>query len=116
MKRSVSSLDDDTSPPTLRGRRPWDRIAGGCRGSRWRALACDFSSRGSSSQPQRCGGLGTQRNIMRPLRYNPVVAQVAQIVNRSTDTHLTRPQRESRSLTPLEGLKDLGCGDTTWLR
>ena len=51
-----------------------------------------------------------------PLRYNPVVAQVAQIVNRSTDTHLTRPQRESRSLTPLEGLKDLGCGDTTWLR
>jgi len=47
-----------------------------------------------------------------PLRYNPVVEQVTQIIIRSTDTYLNRAATRVPTADPLEGLKDLGCGGT----
>lgn len=46
------------------------------------------------------------------LRYNPVVEQVAQIINRSTDDYLNQAARRVPILDPLEGLKDLGYAGT----
>ncbi len=46
------------------------------------------------------------------LRYNPVVEQVAQIINRSTDDYLNHAATRVPIADPLEGLKDLGYGGT----
>ncbi len=46
------------------------------------------------------------------LRYDPVVEQVAQIINRSTDDYLNHAATRVPILDPLEGLKDLGYGGT----
>ena len=46
------------------------------------------------------------------LRYNQVVEQVAQIINRSTDDYLNHAATRVPILDPLEGLKDLGYGGT----
>jgi hypothetical protein len=45
-----------------------------------------------------------------PLRYNPVVEQVAEISNRSTDNYLIHNLATSPVDDPLPGLKDLGYG------
>jgi hypothetical protein len=45
-----------------------------------------------------------------PLRYNPVVEQVAEISNRSTDKYLNHAATEVPVVDPLPGLKDLGYG------
>ena len=47
-----------------------------------------------------------------PLRYNKVVEQVAQIINRSTDSYLNQAAPRVPIAEPLEGLKDLGYGGT----
>lgn len=110
MRRSVSSLDDETSPPTLRGRRPWDRIACGCAVLAGELAPATSALTDPAANPEMCWRRARSWNIMRPLRFNPVVAQVAQIVNRSTGSYLSRPPRESRSLTPLRG------AERHWLR
>lgn len=46
------------------------------------------------------------------LRDNPVVEQVAQIINRSTDDYLNQAATRVPILDPLEGLKDLGYAGT----
>ena len=46
------------------------------------------------------------------LRHNPVVEQVAQTINRSTDDYLNHVATRVPILDPLEGLKDLGYGGT----
>jgi hypothetical protein len=43
-----------------------------------------------------------------PLRYNPVVEQVAQISNRSTDQYLNHATAKVPVSDPAPGLKDLG--------
>ncbi|GAB4658983.1 hypothetical protein MOKP64_12830 [Mycobacterium avium subsp. hominissuis] len=45
-----------------------------------------------------------------PLRYNPVVEQVAEISNRSTDNYLNHVATDVPVTDPLPGLKDLGYG------
>jgi hypothetical protein len=47
-----------------------------------------------------------------PLRYNPVVQQAAEVINRSTDDYLNHAATRVPILDPLEGLKDLGYGGT----
>jgi hypothetical protein len=47
-----------------------------------------------------------------PLRYNPVVQQVAEVINRSTDDYLNHAATRVPILDPLEGLKDLGYRGT----
>jgi hypothetical protein len=43
-----------------------------------------------------------------PLEYNPVAEQVADIINRSTDSYLNQTATRVPILDPLEGLKELG--------
>jgi hypothetical protein len=47
-----------------------------------------------------------------PLRYNPVVEQVARVINRSTDDYLNHTATRVPIPDPLDGLKDLGYGGT----
>jgi hypothetical protein len=46
----------------------------------------------------------------RPLRYNPVVEQVAEISNRTTDKYLDHTATDVPVDVPSPGLKDLGYG------
>ncbi|GBE68140.1 hypothetical protein MFM001_46020 [Mycobacterium sp. MFM001] len=48
-----------------------------------------------------------------PLRYNAVVEQLAQIINRPTDTYLNQAATRVPIVDPLEGLKDVGRGVDT---
>ena len=45
-----------------------------------------------------------------PLRYNSVVAQVAEIINRSTDDYLNHTATQEPPEDPQPGLQDLGYG------
>lgn len=47
-----------------------------------------------------------------PLRYNTVVEQAAEVINRSTDDYLNHVATQVPIDSPLEGLKDLGYHGT----
>lgn len=47
-----------------------------------------------------------------PLRYNPLVEQVAEIMNRSTDDYMNHSSNHLPLEDPLPGLKDLGYRGT----
>ena len=45
-----------------------------------------------------------------PLRYNPVVEQVAETINRSTDQYIDHDATQVPIIDPLPGLNELGYG------
>lgn len=113
LRRSVIPPDSHMSAPILRECGPWMASA---------LVIVMVLSTGLSLAPSALADpTANLRNAVAsarggtscgPLRYNPVVEQAAEVINRSTDDYLNHTATRIPILDPLEGLKDLGYGGT----